>query len=398
MGRDDSPLAGKLIFNVGARRSGTYWLQRIVTAHPEVADVPGESHFFSHGIAPLMERFHHGARGSVPLGKLYAEREELVDAVRDLCDRVLADFLEPGHTRLAERTPVHVYHLGLISELYPDAQFVHIIRDGRDVARSLAARSWGPDTLGEAAEEWRSSIVSAREQRPADGYMEVRYEELLADPEAGIRAIYAQLGLEATPRAMELALAAARDSSLNVDPNDTRITTRKWESSLSRSELREVEEVAGDLLSELGYAGGSPRRRTLPRLPRRPRRAPSAEPAPKAGPPESLFEELLGRVHRGEPERAVELLHPDATVRIVSPEGQYEDRGAPARERLLSALREDPAFAGRQIRGDVYHSRPTTGGLISYELPDGSRADRLLFTTERDGRIGAVGVYRLGGD
>ena len=47
-----------MIFNAGARRSGTYWLQRITCAHPAVAEVPSETYIFSHGIAPLMERFH----------------------------------------------------------------------------------------------------------------------------------------------------------------------------------------------------------------------------------------------------------------------------------------------------------------------------------------------------
>jgi hypothetical protein len=43
----------------------------------------------------------------------------------------------------------------------------------------------GRGTIEEAAEEWRSSVLAAREQRPADGYLEVRYEELLADPRPG---------------------------------------------------------------------------------------------------------------------------------------------------------------------------------------------------------------------
>lgn len=47
-----SPLTDGMIFNVGSRRSGTFWLQRIVCAQPTVAGVPSETHLLSHGIAP----------------------------------------------------------------------------------------------------------------------------------------------------------------------------------------------------------------------------------------------------------------------------------------------------------------------------------------------------------
>ena len=59
MSRADSPLRGRMIFNVGARRSGPTGSSAFVTAHPEVAAVPSETHLFSHGIAPLFERFQH---------------------------------------------------------------------------------------------------------------------------------------------------------------------------------------------------------------------------------------------------------------------------------------------------------------------------------------------------
>src|SRR4051794_19181933 len=64
MSRADSPLRGRMIFNVGARRSGTFWLQRIVAAHPGVSAVPSETHLFSDGIAPLFSRLQHSVRSS----------------------------------------------------------------------------------------------------------------------------------------------------------------------------------------------------------------------------------------------------------------------------------------------------------------------------------------------
>jgi hypothetical protein len=138
--REQSPLRGRMIFNVGSRRSGTFWLQRIVTAHPEVSAVGSETHLFSHGIAPLAERFHHAAMGSGQVGTTFIERDTLLDALRDFCDTVFAPMLEPGKTRLAERTPLHALHTGLIGDIYPDGRIVHIIRDGRAVATAPCSR------------------------------------------------------------------------------------------------------------------------------------------------------------------------------------------------------------------------------------------------------------------
>ena len=162
MSRADSPLLGRVIFNVGSRRSGTYWLQRVVAAHPLVDPVPPETHLFSHGIAVLFDRVQHRDRDSLDVGAVWADRDNLLDATRDLCDRLLGPYAADASHRVAERTPVHAFHLQLIAEIYPDARVVHIIRDGRDVARSIDGRPWGPDTIGGAAAVWRSAVLAAR--------------------------------------------------------------------------------------------------------------------------------------------------------------------------------------------------------------------------------------------
>lgn len=244
-----------MIFNVGARRSGTYWLQRITCAHPAVAEVPSETYLFSHGIAPLMERFQHEDRESQEVGQVFADRERVIGAVRDLCDAVFGEFVEAGQTYAAERTPWHVYHLPLIAEVYPDARFVHIIRDGRDAARSIVAQPWPPHTVEEAAEEWRSSVAAGRAAAPALGerLLEVRYEALLADPRAAITRIYAHHGLEG---AIDEALAAAGEEA-NIGSHDERVGSGKWRDGWGERELSDFERVAGDLLRELGYAQGA---------------------------------------------------------------------------------------------------------------------------------------------
>src|SRR5947199_1001755 len=110
VGREDSELRGRMIFVVGARRSGTNWLERILTAHPEVVAMPSETYLFSHGIAPLTERFQHANPGSPMVGRTFMEGESLLDALRELVDRIFCEHLEragPDARYLLERTPWH---------------------------------------------------------------------------------------------------------------------------------------------------------------------------------------------------------------------------------------------------------------------------------------------------
>lgn len=250
----DSPLRGKMIFNVGSRRSGTFWLQRIVTAHPLVGEVPSETHLLSHGIAPLLERFHQGERMSTEVGSVYAPRPAVVAAARHLCDTIFAEFIEPGQLFVAERTPLHVFHLPLISEIYPDAKFVHIIRDGRDVARSIAAQDWGPDTIADAAAEWRDAVRSGLDAGlDSTRYMEVRYERMLADREREIERLYGWLELPTS--AEDLAYPLRESERLeNVDRFGIRgVATQKWSKVFTPRDLAAFESVAGELLDQLGY-------------------------------------------------------------------------------------------------------------------------------------------------
>jgi hypothetical protein len=241
-----------MIFNVGARRSGTYWLQRIVCAHPDVAEVPSETHLFSHGLVPLLERFQHHDPSAPDVGLVYADRAAVIGHLRALCDTVFDGFRE-GRPVVSERTPLHVNHLPVIHEIYPDARIVHIIRDGRDVARSLSRQEWGPGSVATAALEWSESVSAGRSAGLAESvYREIRYERLLADPGAEIEALQAWLGLDPA-RGLSPALAEARRHA-NIGPSSRGgVGVGKWRDEWDAADLAAFNEVAGPLLGELGY-------------------------------------------------------------------------------------------------------------------------------------------------
>ena len=408
MSRAESPLRGRMIFNVGSRRSGTFWLQRIVTAHPDVSAVGSETHLFSHGIAPLAERFHHAALGSGQVGSTFIERDALLDALRGFCDAVFAPMIEPGRARLAERTPLHALHTGLIGDIYPDGRIVHIIRDGRDVVRSLLAQQWGPENIAEGAREWRASIETARAGAgDSPRYLEVRYEDLHTDPATRISGLYHWLGLPVNDAILEHALAEAKVER-NLDPKGTPAGSGKWRSVFTPEDLAAFDEVAGDVLYDLGYEraealGARPR----PGLRARFRRngsdglvadaglAPVAVAGEHAGDEveaQRHIDALLDAFHTA-PERAGELLGDGATVRVIDGGSERAAGGEGARELLVGALREDAAMRGHQVRGDVHPEPPLFTVMLRYDTPQGF-ADRVLVARLDGDRVQELALYR----
>lgn len=414
MSRANSELRGAMIFNVGARRSGTYWLQRIVTSHPEVSDVPSETHLLSHGISPLFERFHHGLRNSTQVGEVWIDRNALLDATRDFCDAVFLGHREPGASRIAERTPLHALHLGLIAELYPDARVVHIIRDGRDVARSITAQEWGPETIAAAAAEWRDTVMTARAAGIGpDSYRELRYEDLLADPENEIRDLFAWLGLSTDPRAVGEALAEASRKA-NLKRGSGSIGTDKWRDSFSQADREAFMTEAGTLLADLGYetqaeaATAAPRKASTPSV--TPRRSPLAavrhllrrRPAATRADPDAtwmlqkILDQVVAALIEGRPEELAELITPEAPVRVDDGRGSRHGRGREGLA-LLDRLgrEEDEGKPPEQLRGEVHPSLPTSSAVLTLQSARGGPFDLLCLIGSDGRRVTALHIYRF---
>lgn len=410
MSRATSPLRDRLIFVVGARRSGTNWLQRVLTAHPDVVGVPSETYLFSHGLAPLVERFQHAAVGSARTGFVYMDPDELRDALRAFCDRVfdgIREALGPEAERICERTPDHVRHLDLMGELYPDGRFVHIVRDGRDVARSLRSQTWGPTSVEEAAAEWRSAIEAARRSAASlEHYHEVRYEELLGDPPSQVEQLFGHLGLPASEETVETALLEA-GVRYNVDRRAPEVGAGKWAEAFDADELGRFYEVAADTLRELGYET-PPAERAPRRAPRRitariasrvrgllPRGRSDAVDVDPLEQTQAAFHAFLEAIAARRWERLEGLLLPTAFVRLVGPHGAWEGRGEAAVDRLVEDLASDDALRGRQVRGDVYPAIPIFTLVAAYRTEDGGVHDRVLTVTAEGGRVSRIAYHRF---
>ena len=173
---------------------------------------------------------------------------------------------EHGKPRWGDKTPLYMQYLPLLERLFPDARFVHLVRDGRDAALSflsvpagIMTEGWGhPRDAAGFACQWATEVRAARALGARVGparYLEVRYEALVADPEAELRRICAFAGSSTTRRCSTT--SAQTDSArkehqqrLNEPP---RVGVRNWRTEMSPADVAAFEAVAGDLLHELGY-------------------------------------------------------------------------------------------------------------------------------------------------
>ena len=412
MSTGESPLRDRMIFLVGARRSGTYWLQRVVGAHPDVALVPSETYLFSRGVKQLRERLHQGVLGSPGTSYVYMDERQMVHALRDLCDKVFLPFLEaaPGRTRLAERTPEHVTCLDVIGEIYPDAWVVHIVRDGRDVARSLIGQPWenAPQSIAEAAEEWRASVESGESAgRALARYRTLHYEDLLADPGKHLADLFRWLELDASDAAVSAALSEA-EVRFNQDPDAPTVGAGKWRQAFSDADLAAFSAVAGEALSRLGYEAGRIGGDPVPAEPKRRRRrllrsskaTGEVEPAlqrsfsAQVTETQRLLDRVVAALVTRRLDRLRDMAAPTVWLRVVDPSDTWKGRGEAAWEKLIATVQNDPALDGKQIDGDLHAAIPTSTAVMTFAAPDGSLHVRMVAMSVQQGKIERLVYYR----
>jgi hypothetical protein len=170
-----------------------------------------------------------------------------------------------GKERWADKTPLYLRHLDELAAVWPEARFVVLVRDGRDVALSLLGVPFGPNNVWAAARFWADGIRRGQdaEQRFPDRVATVRYEDLCADPAAEARRLCAFLGLEFDDEM----LAIERADPAKLDPDKAAWFTGlaeginaaavgRWRRDLSPRDQRLFSALAGPELEALGYDPG----------------------------------------------------------------------------------------------------------------------------------------------
>lgn len=272
------------VFVGGTGRSGTTIVAELIAQSRRYALVPIEIHFHAQpgGLADVLEgrtgveefrrevleRWHYrkpnnsGPRGLQVIAEEQAVRDALARfgkarrrhrsaaagaLLHELLDPVAREQGKPGWVEMSPPTLRVVDTLG---RAMPHAKFVHMVRDGRDVASSVVRRRWGPNDLRSALAWWEEEITSlfaAQQRLPSDRVLTVGLEDLVVHRrEESLRRLTTYLGIE-----QEEALRTFFDHEML--PESAR--TGRWRRGLSESEAREIDEAYARARSRLEEAG-----------------------------------------------------------------------------------------------------------------------------------------------
>jgi hypothetical protein len=247
----DSPFADRTVIVLGPVRSGTTWLVELLLAHPDLAGLSWESTIFL-ALSDLWENAHRSDGEGI---SAYLQPREVAAALRSFCDRtfsVAGDETATGPRWFVEKTPDNVNRVPLIAATYPDAWYIHLVRDGRDVVRSQVVAPWGTDDPAEAARNWVWGVRQVHRHRwLLDRYQELRYEDLVADPVGETTALLEWMGLPVDAAVSTGIKERVTHEVARYGATDT-IGPGKW-TQMTPADLKRIHQVAGDLLSELGY-------------------------------------------------------------------------------------------------------------------------------------------------
>lgn len=270
----DDRLSGELpqIFIVGMNGSGTTMLLDHLGSHSAIFGFPAETKSLPYFI--MNEAGYGDLNVEANFERLWSELSESVfggaevlrrdiplpDSSRRSAagafDQLMGHLARSQGKRIwCEKSPMHVHHLTLLAKKFPDARFIHVIRDGRDCAASFHRR-WKFNPMRTIV-RWKRAVRAGREQGRKLGarYFEVRYESITARPEHEFRLICDFLGLE-FERAV---LGAGRRRPNSTKPKGGQVirNERSAVQYFGPERIAQMEAVAGLTLVEFGYSCGN---------------------------------------------------------------------------------------------------------------------------------------------
>lgn len=291
----DSPVDGwpspaeRMIIILGCPRSGTTLLQLMLHAHPRIA-IPPETRF-------MLDVYRRRAE----FGDLHdsANRRKLAEAIvgprntryRDLKlnrDETVAAIVDGPPTvgsalgtvfrqyahrfdkqRWGDKRPGYYQAVEELHRMFPHAQFVHLIRDGRDCVGSLKQMPWYKQTSYHAISTWAEAIDygrSAARRLGPDTFYQLRYEDLVSDPSRELSALCDFLGEEFDPvmcepqRVAKSAVPKFKTWHQNTRRDVNATSSGSWQKRLEPWEAALAETVLARRLQENGYElSGTPR-------------------------------------------------------------------------------------------------------------------------------------------
>jgi hypothetical protein len=158
-----------------------------------------------------------------------------------------------------DHTPANIRYLHTLSKVFPEARFVHIVRDGRAVAASVIPLLWGPNTVYHAAAWWaeRLSFGLAAEHALPKKVHRVRYEDLVQKPTETLCRLCDALEIQFEEQMVESKGFRVPEYTIHqhqlVGRPPDRARVEAWRKELDGRDVEVFEYLAGDLLQSLGY-------------------------------------------------------------------------------------------------------------------------------------------------
>lgn len=278
------------VFIVGAPRSGTTLLAALISSHSKIACGP-ETHFFSKTGAeerlsavndPNWPETAVKLLTSITLlnqnvYKLFGfKRDEIEDYLRDrapsqqaMLESLTQQFASShGKSLWAEKTPNHILSLVEITSLYPNGKIVHIVRDPRDVSRSMTKLPWASGLSVVNSYLWQDWIQCSQQHKA--NIFTVRYEDLLAQPPEVLQSICEFIGVQFEDAMVDPSSSAENVVSENetwkekvtkpIDPSNA----FKWKRDMPRREAQAVSLICHEGIEQHGYPDFIRVQRTIP--------------------------------------------------------------------------------------------------------------------------------------
>lgn len=281
------------LFVVSAPRSGSTLLRLILDAHPNLAVPPPDwlfdlvfPYLYSYGRLDNDENFLALAEDmlatpTVQKWPLTITAAELVAAAGEKSFAGLYAALHMAYAkqgnkqRWGEKTPRNAFWIDEIHALFPDSRFIHIVRDGRDMAIDISDSILLPYSVYSGANLWQRYVLAIRDSMhrlPGGSFMEVRYEDLCANPETAIRKLCGFLGEDfdramLTPNRTKSAKAWSNHPlhAKTSEPISTKYC-EMYKTRLPGPDVAVLETLIGDSLKLYGYPGCGMRSRIPARL------------------------------------------------------------------------------------------------------------------------------------
>jgi Sulfotransferase family len=274
---------GAPFFIVGSGRCGSTLLRVMLTSHSRLS-IPPETWF----LIPLVKRFSidrplNAAElqsalsiitGDYRWPDMKIDAQEFRHRVSQLAQPQMRDLAEvvyrwhvqsEGKARWGDKTPVYIEILPELARMFPGSRFIHLVRDGRDVAKSFKATGWdtGGRWLHDNTREWTKAVKFHwlwTQSEFRDRVLLVRYEDLLLEMEATLRRICLFIGEEFEPQMLAWEGKVDEQVPEREQVRHTKLKQRiglegvaRWKREMSARETFVAEAFMGAHLTRLGY-------------------------------------------------------------------------------------------------------------------------------------------------